>query len=406
MALYYYQALSKEGKRVTGTIDASTQQNAREQIVRMGLFIIGLELVSTGTRIAWYRRIFTRGVSLKDKIFFTKQLAVLLRAGVPLLQALELLVEQTEGALKGITIALKDGIKEGRSLADGLSRYPETFDSIYVQLVRAGEATGKLEVILERLNDFLERKEVLRKKVTGALRYPIFQLIIIFLVVLGLLSFVIPQIATVFQGQNIELPLPTRMLLGASNFILNHYLLLFIIIASLIGSFVLWKSTSRGAYMFDKLKLKLPVIGYFSRTGTIVQFCNTLGMLVAGGVNLAEALNIVVKIVDNRVLLVALEKARENIIKQGRIAQYLQETGLFPPIAIYLINTGEQSGQLDAMLLAVARYYEDDLKERADGLTALLGPVMLVIMFVVVGFVIAGVMLPLQNLTNMADKLQ
>nr|MBA3751802.1 type II secretion system F family protein [Candidatus Dependentiae bacterium] len=371
MALYYYQALSKEGKRVTGTIDASTQQNAREQIVRMGLFIIGLELVSTGTRIAWYRRIFTRGVSLKDKIFFTKQLAVLLRAGVPLLQALELLVEQTEGALKGITIALKDGIKEGRSLADGLSRYPETFDSIYVQLVRAGEATGKLEVILERLNDFLERKEVLRKKVTGALRYPIFQLIIIFLVVLGLLSFVIPQIATVFQGQNIELPLPTRMLLGASNFILNHYLLLFIIIASLIGSFVLWKSTSRGAYMFDKLKLKLPVIGYFSRTGTIVQFCNTLGMLVAGGVNLAEALNIVVKIVDNRVLLVALEKARENIIKQGRIAQYLQETGLFPPIAIYLINTGEQSGQLDAMLLAVARYYEDDLKERADGLTAL-----------------------------------
>ncbi|MBA2306911.1 type II secretion system F family protein [Candidatus Dependentiae bacterium] len=406
MALYYYQALSKEGRRVTGTIDASTVQNAREQITRMGLFITGIDLVATGVRQPWYRTLFTRGVSLKDKIFFTKQLAVLLRAGVPLLQSLELLIEQTEGPLKNIIITLKDGIKEGRSLAEGLARYPETFDSIYIQLVRAGEATGKLEAILERLDDFLERRDEIRKKVTGALRYPLFQAIIIVLVTVGLLTFVIPQIATVFQGQNISLPLPTRILLSSSNFILNHYILLFMILGGLIGAFFLWRSTPQGAYMIDRLKLKLPLIGYFSRTGAIVQFCSTLGMLIAGGVNLAEALSIVVKIVDNKVLLAALEKARENIIKQGRIAQYLQETKLFPPVAIYLINTGEQSGQLDTMLLTVSSYYERDLNEKADGLTALLGPLMLVIMFVIVGFVIAGVMLPVQNLTNMAEKLQ
>ncbi len=405
MALYQYQALSKEGKRVSGTIDASTLQNAREQIIKMGLFITGLEAVSTASGPAWYRRIFTRGISLNDKIFFTKQLAVLLRAGVPLVQSLDLLIEQTQGALKNVTIALRDGIKEGRSLAEGLSRYPEAFDSIYVQLVRAGEATGKLEMILERLDDFLERQDELRKKVSGALRYPIFQLVIIVLITVGLLTFVIPQIATVFEGQNIPLPLPTRILLGTSNFLLNHYILLFGILGGLVGAFFLWRSTAQGAYTLDRLKLRLPLIGYFARTGAIVQFCSTLGMLIAGGVNLAEALSIVVKIVDNRVLLAALEKARESIIKQGRIAQYLQETKLFPPVAIYLINTGEQSGQLDTMLLTVGKYYEDDLREKADGLTALLGPAMLIIMFVVVGFVIAGVMLPMQSLMQMTEKI-
>ena len=146
--------------------------------------------------------------------------------GVPLVQALELLVEQTEGGLRSIVIVLKDGIKEGRSLADGLSKFPETFDSIFIQLVKAGEATGKLESILERLTDFLERREEIRKKVTDALRYPMFQLIIVILVVIGLLTFVVPQIATVFQGQNIALPLPTRVLLAMSNFVLSHYILL------------------------------------------------------------------------------------------------------------------------------------------------------------------------------------
>lgn len=407
MALYYYQALSKEGKRVTGQIDASTATGAREQLAKMGLYPTKIESSTAASSAEpFYKRLFSRGVSLKDKIFFTKQLSVLLKAGVPLVQALELLVEQTEGNLRNVVISLKDGIKEGRSLADGLARYPSVFDSIYIQLVRAGEATGKLEVILDRLNDFLERREEIRKKVTAALRYPIFQLIIIVAVVIGLLTFVVPQIATVFQGQNIPLPLPTRLLMGASNFVRNHIILLLGFIGLLVGLYWFWRSTPRGSYTIDKWKLKLPVIGYFAKTGAIVQFSRTLGMLVEGGVNLAESLNIVTKIIDNKVLSNALEKARENIIKQGKIAQYLKETNIFPPVAIYLINTGEQSGQLGQMLNTVARYYEEELKEKADGLSALLGPIMLVVMFVVVGFVIAAVMLPIQNLTSMADKLQ
>ncbi len=184
MAIFHYQALSKEGKRATGSLDASTLAAAREQLARMGLFPTKIEMAASETgRLPWYKTLLRRSISLKEKVFFTKQLAVLLRAGIPLLQALDLLVDQTDGRLKTIVISLRDGIKEGRSLADGLMKFPEAFDAIFIQLVRAGEATGKLEIILERLTDYLERREELRKKVVGALRYPIFQLVIIFLVV-------------------------------------------------------------------------------------------------------------------------------------------------------------------------------------------------------------------------------
>ncbi len=406
MALYYYQAVTRQGKKVTGHLDASTLQGAREQLSKRGLYPTRVTVaVSEISAIPWYRRLLRGQVTLKDKIFFTKQLSVLLKSGIPLVQALDLIIEQTTGQLERVIITLRDGIKEGKSLADGIERFPETFDSIYVQLVRAGEATGNLELILNRLTDFLERRDELRKKVTGALRYPLIQLVVITLVVVGLLTFVVPQIATVFQGQNIELPLPTRMLMAASDFMLHHYFILFAIFASLIALFFAWKSTPRGAYMLDRLKLRLPIVGYFAKTGAIVQFCNTLGMLVEGGVNLAEALNIVTKIVDNRILREALIEAKENIIKQGKIAQYLKETEVFPPVAIHLINTGEQSGELGSMLLTVGKYFEDDLRERSDGLAMMLGPIMLGVMFVVVGFVIAAVLLPIQQIQTMADKL-
>jgi type II secretory pathway component PulF len=407
MALYTYEAVSRDGKKVAGHIDASTTQGARELLVRQGLFPTRVMLATDESAVGpWYRKLLRPEISLKDRIFFTKQLSVLLRSGIPLVQALELLIEQSSGPLNRVIITLRDGIKEGRSLADGLARFPEAFDSIYLQLVRAGEATGNLEMILDRLTDFLERREELRKKVISALRYPLFQLAAIICVVLGLLSFVVPQIASVFQGQNIALPLPTRILIALSDLLRNYYFILVLIVGSMVALFLFWKSTPKGAYTLDVWKLKLPLIGYFARTNAIVQFTRTLGMLVEGGVNLAESLNIVVKIVDNRVLCNALEKARENIIKQGKIAKYLNETKLFPPVAIHLINTGEQSGELGPMLNTVARYYEDDLRDRSDALSGLLGPAMMLVMFVVVGFVIAAVLLPIQQIQSMADNLR
>ncbi|MFA6066798.1 MAG: type II secretion system F family protein [Candidatus Babeliaceae bacterium] len=404
MALYTYQALSRDGgKKISGTLDAPSITSVREQLTQRGLFATKIELAtdasSTTSGFSW-RTLLQKKVSFKDKIFFTKQLSMLLKSGVPLLNALELLTDQTEGGLRSIVVQLKDGIKEGRSLADGLSKFPRTFENIYIQLVRAGEASGRLEIILDRLTSYIERQQELRKKINKALTYPMLQLSVVGLVVIVLLTYVVPQIAQTFEGQGAMLPLSTRILMGMSSILVNYYYILLPIVITLVVMYRLWKATPQGARAIDIIKLKLPIIKYFTRTGAVVQFSRTLGMLIEAGVNLAEALSIVVKIVDNRVLADALQEARENILKQGKVAEYLKQTGIFPPVAIYLINTGEQSGHLDTMLLTVAEYYEVELADLADSLASKIDPIMLLVMAVIVGFIVMAIVTPMVGLND------
>lgn len=397
MALFRYEAFSKDGKKIRGTLDAPTVQAVRDHLTKSGLYPSSITSAQEArpTFFGTIKKLLERPVSIKDKILFTKQLAILLKSGVPLLQALELLTEQFSGKLKSIVIDLKDEIKEGQSLAYGLGKYPKVFENIYVQLVRAGEATGKLETILFRLVDYLERRQEITKKVTSALRYPLIQLAIVAFVVIALLTFVLPNLTQAFATE--ALPTSTRLLMNVSYVLIHYWYLLLIGIMILYGIFSYWRSTESGGYAYDTIKLKLPIIGFFSRMGAIVQFSRTLGMLVESGVNLSEALDIVVNIIDNRILADALNKAREKIIKQGRIADFLKQTGIFPPIAIYLINTGEQSGQLDTMLLTVAQNYEAELTEYSDNLSSLLEPIMIIVMGVVVGFVVLSVIQPIMQ---------
>ncbi len=298
---------------------------------------------------------------------------------------------------------VKDDVKEGRSMAEALGKYPKVFDTIYVQLVRAGEASGKLEVILERLTTYMERQEEVRKKISGALFYPIVQLVVAVIVVGVLMINVVPQMAESFADMNKELPISTEIVVGLSNIFVNYYLSLIIGIAILTAGFLYWRSTKSGKRKIDELKLRLPIIKYFAKTSAIVQFTQTLGILTEGGVNLSESLDIVCKIIDNQVLADALNEARDKIIKQGKIAQYLKQTGIFPPMAIYLINTGEESGKLDVMLLTVAKNYEDDLTELADGLTAAIGPIMLIAMGLIVGFIVMAIAVPMMQMGDMAE---
>jgi type II secretory pathway component PulF len=400
MPLYSYQAFAKDGKKVSGFLDAPTSTIAKEQLVHKGLFPTNINIASEESRIPWYKRIFSRSVKTKDKINFTRQLAVLLKAGIPLLQAVELLADQFSGALSTILLAIQDDLKEGSSFAAALNKYPQVFDKIYVQLVRAGEASGKLEQILDRLVIFYERKEALRKRVSGALTYPLIQLAVVALVVVFLMTAVVPQLATAFAQQNKKLPGPTRFVIGASNFIKSYYILIFIFFTLLYVAYAYIKSTNKGARLIDTIKLKIPVVKYFMRINAVVQFCQTLGLLVGAGVNLSESLDIVVSIIDNRILADTLNEARDKIIKQGKIAQYLKQTNLFPPIAIYMISTGEESGQLDVMLTTVAHNYEEELGEIADKMTESLGPIMTVVMAVVVGFIIVSVAMPIIEMTK------
>lgn len=405
MALYLYQAFSKDGKKVTGTVDAPTLQAAKEQLSKQGIFPIAVTLSSPEAALPFWQRFFSKSVTIKEKILFTRQLAVLLKSGVPLLQALELLIEQFEGNVRTMLVNIKDEVKEGVSFADALKKYPKVFDNIYVQLVRAGEASGKLETILERLTAYLERRQEIRKRIRSALTGPIIQLIVAVVVISVLLIFVVPSMVENFAAQGKDLPTSTKILLAVSAVFTRYYLWLILFLIAAIVAFRYWKSTPSGARTLDQIKLKLPIIGYFTRMNAIVQFCYTLGMLLEGGVNLAESLDIVVNIIDNRVLADALREARDKIIKQGKIAQYLKQTGIFPPIAIYLISTGEQSGQLDSMLLTVAKNYEEDLGDYADGLSAKIGPALLIVMAVIVGFIIIALMLPMTQQMGGVEEL-
>lgn len=407
MALYHYQAFKRDGSRAQGTMDATSVQEVRSKLSRMGLFPVEISRAREEQAASIFQSIasyFQPKISVEDTIFFTKQLAVLLKAGVPLLQAMELLIEQTEKKLQRIVIDLKDTIKEGRSLADGLEMYPKVFDITYVQLVRAGEASGRLETILDRLVHYLEHNQEMRKKINSALRLPLIQLAVVFVVVGILLVVVFPQISQAFSSQGFELPLITRVLMSMSNAVSSYYLIILAVIALIIGLVVWWKSTQRGARAWDAMMLKLPLVGYFVRMGAVVQFSSTLGMLVESGVNLPEALEIVCKIIDNRILVDALREAREKIIKQGNITLYLRNTGLFPPVALYLIRTGEESGQLGQMLLTVASTFDGEVRERADALSESLGPIMIVVMGVIVGVIVLAVAQPIMQLSDIAGS--
>jgi len=395
MALYSYEAFSKDGKKVHGVIDAPSADALKEQLTRQGLFPIKIESTGGVSTAGFFARLFEAKITTKDKILFSKQLAILLKSGIPILQAIELLIEQFEGSMKNMLVSIKDDIKEGTSLADALSKYPKVFEKIYLQLVRAGEATGKLETILERLTVFLERRETISKKVSGALQQPIIQLVVAMLVVSVLVTKVVPQMAKNFTSKKAALPWPTAFLLSMSDFMISYSVVIIVGLIIVISLFKFWKATPAGGRQFDQLKLRLPLIKYLSKTNAVVQFSYTLGLLLEGGVNIAEALDIVVSIIDNRVLASALRTARDNIVKEGKIAEYLQQTKMFPPIAIYLIKTGEQTGELDTMLLTVADNYEKDYVELIDKITGLIAPVMLFVMAGIIGFIVMAIALPM-----------
>lgn len=401
MALFAYKGFARDGGKKSGQVEAPSEGGARELLKRQGVYptsLLPVHKISSGQGM--FARFFQKKVPLKEKLLFTQQLAILLRSGVPLLQAIELLTEQFTGQLHTILISIKDGIQEGNSLAEGLKQYPAVFENIYIQLVRAGEASGNLEIILNRLVDYLKKRDEMRKRISDALRNPLIQLGLIFIATIFLLTSVVPQMAETFASGGVELPLPTQILMAISHFIINHYIvLLFLVVASVI-TFSYWSNTENGAYTLDRIILRLPLVSVFSQFGAVVQFCSTLGMLIEGGVRLSEALDIVCNIVDNSVLRKALLEARDNIIKQGKIAQYLKKTKVFPSIAIYLISTGEESGNLDEMLLVVAKNYEDELIEKADNLSAALGPFITILLILIVGFIVMAIALPMTQMSG------
>jgi type II secretory pathway component PulF len=401
MPLFHYESYSRRGVRAIGTLDAPSAQMAKEILQGQGLMPIKIVEVSTVGARSFFVSLFEKKIDLKTLILFTKQLSVLLKSSVPLLQALELLIEQFDDPFRRVLVTIKDGVKTGESFAKELAKYPKVFSNVYIQLVRAGEASGKLDIILLRLTEYLKRSAETTKKVKKAMTTPIMTLSFSFLVIIGLLVGLVPKIKGIFSKMGKDLPLPTQILIGMSDFVVNHFALAMGLIVSIILFFMYWKSTAVGKFKIDQILLRFPLTSYFSKTKAVVQFSKTLGMLLESGVNLSEALDIVSNIVENKVLTKKLQDARDKIIKEGKIAKYLKETGIFPNIASYMISTGEQSGKLAEMLLTVGEDYENELSDLSDNLTAKINPIMTMIMGMIVLFVVAAIFLPIMSMGDM-----
>ena len=332
---------------------------------------------------------------------FTRQLASLLKAHVPLIESLNALIEQIDTPkLRPILMAIRQHVKEGHSLADGFALFPNVFDRIYVNMVRAGEASGKLDAVLGRLADFGDNQVRLRNKVSGAMTYPIIMIVVGAVVLLVITNFVIPQITQIFTDANKVMPLPTRIMIGVSTFFQTY---IWGIIFGVLGAlFTLERfvKTEAGRVKKDRFLLKLPLIGDIFRDLCVTRFARTLGTLLKSGVPMINSLEVARNVVNNSLFEDAISSASVFVTEGKALNLALKQSQLFPPIIIHMVSVGEKTGDLENMLLNVAENYDQQIEARLGKMTSLLEPLMIVAMVLVVGFIVMAVLMPIFEMQN------
>jgi general secretion pathway protein F len=406
MPVYEYRALNSSGKSLKGILDADSDMVAREKLRASGIFPIEIKealskpkgLPSEPGSVVR----LLRGVRPAEVSAMTRQLSTLLGAGVPLIGSLESLVAQiTNPTFKRIMAQVKDSVNEGNSLALSLSQHPKVFPSIYVNMVQSGEASGSLDVVMDRLADFGEHQQALRSRFKAALAYPIFMSIVAVIVLFVLVTFIVPNITSVFAEMRQTLPLPTVMLIKVSDFLLSFW---WVIVLALFCAILILRRIGkrpRGRYLRDRLKLRIPVVGQLNQKIALGRFARTLGSLLQSGVSLISALQIVSRIVDNVLIQEVIERAGEEIQKGQSLAGSLSKSSWFTSMAVQMIAVGEQSGDLEGMLYKIAESQEREVETQISALTSMLEPVMILVMGVVVGFIVFSIILPIIEMSQM-----
>ncbi|NVL90258.1 MAG: type II secretion system inner membrane protein GspF [Desulfobacterales bacterium] len=406
MPVYEYKALDRAGKNINGIIDADSAVAARQRLRGSEIFPVEVKETSSKPRgphsapasiSTLLKRIRPGEVAVA-----TRQLSILLGAGMPLVASLDALISQVTNPLfKKIMAQIKESVNEGNSLAHALSDHPRIFSNIYVNMVRAGEASGSLDVVLDRLADLGEHQQALQGRFKAALAYPVFMFFIGTLVLFFLITFIVPNITQIFKEMHHTLPLPTVALIGASNFLKSFWWL--IILAMMCGVVVIrqFKKTPKGHYLWDVTKLRIPVLGSINKKMAIARFGRTLGSLLQAGVPLISALQIVRNIVNNVIIADVIDKAVEEIQEGKSLANTLTQSQWFPTIAVQMISVGEQSGELETMLNKIADTYERDVESQIMAMTSMLEPVMILIMGLIVGFIVISILLPIFEMNQM-----
>lgn len=403
MPVYEYKGVSALGKKLSGVQDGESLKTVRARLKKDGIVV--LEIQESTAASAVRRRTWNIGVAarvrLGDVANATRQLATLLSSGLPLLDALSLLVEQEESeALKSALSAVRDAVREGSSLADALQSNPKAFSQLYVNMVSAGETSGTLELTLDRLADFLDEQVRFRGKLAAALAYPALMSLIGIGVLFFLFAFVMPRVTGMFADMKQQLPFITLLLLWIVQILSSYWWLILITLGSAVYYLRRHFRTPAGKEALDGWLLNMPVFGGLIRMIAISRFTRTLGTLLESGVPALTALDIVRSVIGNSVLANAVQRARENVREGEPIADPLRRSGLFPPVVVQMVAVGEKSGELEKMLLKISDSFDRTVETRITALMSLLEPVIILVMGLVVGFIVIAIMLPILEMSS------
>ncbi len=406
MAVYEYRAINSRGKEVSGIIEAESRFSATQLLKSRDLYPV---LISeTTTRSISKKRTeislssLLERITPKDIAIFTTQFSALIDAGMPVVKAFETIIQQTEkGSLKKVLSVIKEEVNKGVSLADAFRMFPRYFPPLYVNMVKAGEEAGTLEVVMKRMSDYLQAQIELKSKIFASLAYPALMFIVGVGVVFFLVTFVIPTITGIFTEMHQTLPLLTTILLTISGFLKDAWIFILIFFIIVIILYKRFKKTPGGKRMIDRIKLKLPLFGSQYRKIVMARFTRTLATLLSNGVPIVTSFDIVKNIIDNTLIADEIEKARDDIKEGKEISQPLGRSQIFPPVVVNMIAVGEKSGQLEEMLKKVSDIMETELDSSLKRLISLLEPIMILIMGGIVGFVVISILLPIFEMNQL-----
>ena len=410
MPVYAYKGLNEKGRNVGGIIDADSPKSARIKLRRSGIFPTDLNETrekpsSSGSQTSRFSfdlaGLFER-ITPQDLALMTRQLATLVGAGLPLVECLGALVEQVDSAKqKKILSQVRERVVEGGTLADAMKAHPSVFNDLYVSMVRAGEASGALDLVLIRLAEYTERAAALQAKVRSALTYPVFMGIASMVILFFLLSYVVPKVTKIFEETHAQLPVMTVILLAISGFLANYWWVVIGVAVTVAIGVRLWKRTPPGRLQFDRMVLRIPYFGKVLKKVALARFARTLSTLLLGGIPLLQALDIVKHVVSNMVLSNAIEDGRNSIREGHSVADPLKKSGLFPPLLIHMIAVGEKSGELESMLARAADAYDGEVEASVSALSSIMEPVLVLFMGGVVLFIVMAILLPIFQLNDL-----
>jgi len=394
MPVFVWKGTASNGEIQKGEIEAQDEQAARRLLRQQRISLSKIKV--KGKDLLENIAFFQKGVTQKDIVIFTRQLSTMIDAGLPLIQGLEVLASQQENeTFKKILLDTKSDVEGGSTFADAMKKHPKQFDRLFCNMIAAGEMGGMLDDVLKRLADYMEKALRLKRKVKGALTYPIIVLAISALVLGIILIFVIPVFEKMFADFGSNLPIPTQMVVNLSNFVQSYFLVMIGVVVVMVFLFKKYYKTEKGKRVVDRLILKFPVFGPLLRKVAVAKLTRTLGTLIDSGVPILEALNVAAGTAGNKVVEEAIYSVRSSVSKGRTIAQPLGESGIFPAMVVQMISVGETTGALDQMLNKIADFYDDEVETAVDALTTMIEPFMIVFLGGTVGSIIIAMYLPI-----------